>query len=287
MTSQNTLSVAYTVLADLFEFGVREEDKERLYALFGVTPTTDYEGAAHYRALGLAVPPHESVFADPDGVVGGVCSQRVVDTYARIGFAYDVTGAAPDHLSVQLRALASICEGPDSAQRVMVDGLLSWVPMLAYALRDYAPYGAAADMLVAVLLEHRSPLPADRFVIPPLAPAPVDLDDPSTRLRDIAVALCRPCVCGMWISRFDVTRLARAVEASHGFGERALMLENLLSSASDRSALPRLLDALREDVSGWRRHLTTVPDVYATAWRERLAWTEATLTTIDERASML
>lgn len=287
MTDPRTLGVAYTVLADLFEYGVRPDDAERLYALLGVAPSTESEGAAHYQALGLAVPPHEGVFADPEGVIGGVCAQRVVDTYARIGFSYDFTGAAPDHVSVQLRALASACLGAASAQRTMLDALLSWTPLFAYALRGHAPYDTAAAMLVAVMLEHRAELGADFFVVPPLPHAPIDLDDESTRLGDIATALCRPAVCGMWLSRFDITRLARKVQSSHGFGERALMLENLFASASDRSALPALLDALVEEVGGWRHQLASVPEVYAAPWLERLAWTSSALATIRERSSVL
>lgn len=268
-----THALAYTVLADLFEHGVAEDDVERMSALLGVPVT--FEAGAHYEALGLGVPPHASVFVDPEGVVGGAVSQRVVDTYARIGFAYDVTGPAPDHVAVQLRALARCPSG--ASQRVILDEhLLGWVPMLAYALRDFAPYGVAASTLVGVLLDHRSSLGEHRGG-PSMAAVELALDDPKTSLGDIAAFLCRPATSGMWLSRFDVTRLARGVSASHGFGERRLMLENLLRSAADRDALGALVDALAHEVEGWQTHLATLPDVYAAPWTARLAKTTALL----------
>ncbi|MEQ8276563.1 MAG: molecular chaperone TorD family protein [Deltaproteobacteria bacterium] len=275
MTTSSTYAVAYSVLADLFEHGVPADDEARMSALLGVA--VKHEPGAHYEALGLAVPPHESVFVDPEGVVGGEVSQRVVDTYARLGFAYDVTGPAPDHLAVQLRALASTCAGAASAQRVMLDvHLLGWVPLFAHALRGFAPYDIAASTLLGVLLEHRATLGPHRGGAP-VAEVSIDLEDRKTSLRDIAGHLCRPAACGLWISRFDVTRFARGVSSSHGFGERALMLENLMHSAADRDALPALLTALGAEVDELREHLSGVPDVYAAPWLGRLARTERTL----------
>lgn len=268
----------------------------------------DDAAADHQHVFGLSVPPFEGVYRDPEGQVGGECSDRLRDRYAALGFAHDPRGEGVEHLSTQLRALAFLsvaeadaCEDDATPQidavralaRDFLDAhLLLWLPSFAVAARAVgrALPTAIVDQIMDVVVSHRQGLdvpavPAD-FQLPG---APLDLDDPAVGIREIAAALAVPSRIGALLTRDDIARVGRSQRVPRGFGERRTTIHNLLNSAAGLGALGGVIDDLRTLLSERRyvldeRRFRTVPGLgdRVGAVRARLLATDEILARLSE-----
>lgn len=121
--------------------------------------------AEHHRLFGIEVPPYESVFVDPSGMLGAPASQRVAERLRRVGWrasGESGTGArvaSPDHIGLELLALGDLIEAGASAAAdgLVRDHLALWTPPLALALRDLRPpphplYAALGELTLDVVL---------------------------------------------------------------------------------------------------------------------------------------
>lgn len=262
-------SGAYLLLADLLADGPRPELLEGAAAspilaraLEGDDGLDDL-AADHQHVFGFCVPPLEGLFLDPDGSAGGLGAERVRETYASVGYRPDPTKEEPEHLATQLRALALLSgaeadalahDQPEMAaalrgqQRHLLDAhLLRWFPVLAAAVRRVgrAFPSALVTQLEELLRHHLAGFDGERAPRWTLA-EPLDLDDPSVSLRDIARYLTTPGRAGVFLGRHDIAQLGRAFRLPRGFGGRARMMHQLLTAAARFDALGELADALGE-----------------------------------------
>ncbi|NNL84211.1 MAG: hypothetical protein HKP27_01075, partial [Myxococcales bacterium] len=134
----------------------------------------------------------------------------------------------------------------ENGARDLIDRhLLSWLPVWVGAVERLGrawPTALAHQILDLVSL-HRSSFPAGSPRGISLEPLP-DLDASDTDLRTIAEALTTPVVAGIFLSRHDISTLARACRAPSGFGSRSDMLENTLRSAASYGTFAELAKAL-------------------------------------------
>lgn len=115
--------------------------------------------AEHHRLFGIEMPPYESVFVDPSGMLGAPASERVAARLERAGWRAPAGArvAAPDHVGLELLALADFVEtGADAAADGLVrDHLALWVPPMVLALPGLGAvgvYGALGELTMGVVL---------------------------------------------------------------------------------------------------------------------------------------
>jgi TorA maturation chaperone TorD len=303
---------AYALLAELVSRGPTEATLEPMRASESLARALDsYPGqsldeaaADHQFVFGLSVPPHEGAFLDPRGEVGGPLTDRLRDAYAELGVAHDPRGEGAEHLATQLRALgfasASQAKALDEGREADADELgarmrtfldrhlLRWLPSFAATVRggQRALPSAMVAQIVDVVLDHRSELgPAAELDLDfALEGEPLDLDDDSVGVREIAAALSVPSRVGLALSRDDIASVGRRHRVPRGFGERRTLIHNLLRSAVSLGALPATLEEIRHALASRRDALSALQaaDVPGLArltapWLERIEQTDTAL----------
>ena len=118
------------------------------------------------------------------------------------------------------------------------------------------------------------------------------LADERTGLKEIAEFLLTPIYSGIYLSRDDIGRLARQQGVPRGFGDRQLLLLNLLRSAAKYETLGQVIDGLEELAGRWEQayaEMMPSPGVGGPAamWRTRAAATVALLEQIRSRIEAL
>jgi len=211
------------------------------------------EAAAEHQALfGFNVFPYQSIFLDPEGLLGGEESARVQASYARGGFDVAITDASPDHLGYELAFLAFLCGAeadaleddlPEIAALMrqhqadfLAAHLLRWLAPFTVAVgrQGAAFYTALAELIQAVATDHAtaaiSALSIQSTFTLPAAPELLAVSE--TGLRDIADYLLSPPQSGIYLARVDIDRLGRRFDLPRGFGDRRQLLLNLLRAAA-------------------------------------------------------
>ncbi|MCX7853736.1 MAG: molecular chaperone TorD family protein [Caldilineales bacterium] len=264
----------------------------------------DEAAAAFYALLGMNVPPYQSLFLDDTGLLGGSECDRVRESYREMGFAVDEANEPADHLGHELLALSHLCLAEADAwedghmamvarirrleKTFLTDHLLRWLPTFVMAVRRQGPsfYAHLATLTLELALARWQPA----ATTPPSPPVPASsltprervarlLADPNIGLAEIAGFLLTPVYSGLYLSRDDIGRLARAVDVPTGFGERRQMLRTLLQGAAVFDCWQALLAALSavvdEFAAGYERFEGTPAAVLMAPWQERLAATRA------------
>lgn len=228
-------------------------------------------GADHHDVLGHQVPPFEGVFRGEDGALGGPASTAVRGRYLTLGFQALPDHTEPDHVGVELGALAFLCgaeadalrDGQRAAavhiaglqQAFLTDHLMAWLPALVVAVRRQGvTWGTRlVELALELATSHAEAGPANT------APAaPTLLDDARTGLKQVSRWLLVPSHVGSWMSPRDIDRIAGAVDLPRGFGSREKMLESLFFAAIDHDRLSQLTDVLLGELGRWRGDLATL-----------------------------
>lgn len=303
-------SRAYALFGRIFGQGLGEDVLPILAEIPDLAGPLDFDrfdadeaAAVHYHLFGLNVFPYESAFLDGEAKLGGEVSESVLRFYQQGGFVAARSSEGSDHLAIELQFLAFLSEAEgeaiqdglarvalrirDLARLFLDEHLLVWLPSLVQAIRQQGDrfYAVLADLTLDLASLHRDDLetvllasPA-RFHLPP-APAPI-IDD-QTSLKAIAGCLVAPALSGIFLSRDDITRLARGQKLPRGFGSRAQMLANLLHAAADYEQFDALLDDLQSLIGAWRQAYSDLQGTgagrAAAFWLERLAETERMIT---------
>lgn len=267
----------------------------------------DEAAADHQHLFGFNVFPYASVFLDPDGLLGGPVAEAVGLHFRTAGFDIDLNQEGADHVGHTLAFLGFLAAAeadawednrPDEAARMQAHArrfidahLLPWLPAFVEALqRQQVPfYPHLAGLTEALVLDHRALLGSTVEAVHALAPPPALLDDEKTGLKDIAAYLATPPWSGFFLSRDDIGRLGRAENLPRGFGDRRLMLGNLLRAAAEYDRIEPLLAHLLSLTEAARAHyhaLATsdlpIAKTVAAMWLERLDTTQQLIARIRE-----
>ncbi|HLA98241.1 MAG TPA: molecular chaperone TorD family protein [Anaerolineales bacterium] len=274
----------------------------------------------YQRLFGFNLPPYESVFIDPSAMLNAPASARVQQRYRQAGWK-PLTGwrfAAPDHLGLELHALAYARQQPDPSPGLLLltAHLALWAPVFLLTLKRLDPhpfYARLGDLTLALILETlpADPLPIDADPFPSLPPAPVYrgtyqpppgqpvpnaaelYTEPSLMgesLQQVLRRLLTPRQAGMFLTRQDLAAAGTALELPGGVGDREHMLMALFRLAAQYELLPELFAYL---VSLCQHSLSAYSDleraypawaVYAQAWRNRLEVTIQFLRQLDLQA---
>jgi TorA maturation chaperone TorD len=264
----------------------------------------DQLAADHSHLFGFNIFPYQSLFLDEASSLGGRVSEEVLEFYNRVGFSVLQGGECPDHIGLELAFLAFLSAGEADAwedgqmpvaqrnrrwqRRFHDEHLLRWLPGLSRAVRQQGErfYTALADLTLQLALEHRKdlandlPAPRQDFQLPPI---PDEIKNEMPSLNGVALILLTPAYSGLYLSRDDISRLARPLNIPCGVGARQQMLTYLVQAAADDDRLPCLLESLQALVGAWSSFYTACKEgepalaQISSVWLERLEGTRVLL----------
>jgi len=272
----------------------------------------DATAATHQHLFGFNIFPYESIFLDPSGLLGGLATDAVLNSYSQAGFTPSPDSASPDHIGNELDMMAHlagaeadaweddlpiVAENMQRLQREFLQShLLRWLfPFVVTVQRQDDPFFAAVAQLTFELVSDHAQELGQTGLQPkvtqdlsgldlPIAPAL--MDDDKTSLRDIAEFIVTPPYSGVYLGRDDVGRLAREIELPRGFGGRDQMLLNLIRTAVQYKTIPTLIDNLRAELGEWSGEYTAVfaqyPHIapFIAPWQTHCQQTDQLLTDI-------
>jgi TorA maturation chaperone TorD len=140
----------------------------------------------YQRLFGFNLPPYESVFVDPSGMLSSAATGWVQTLYRQAGWVPPIgaRAGAADHLGLELLAQADWLEGEYThlAHQLHARHLALWAPAFVLALRQLAPhpfYLALGNLTLDLLLETLPPdiVPRDVDPFPALPPPAYATDD--------------------------------------------------------------------------------------------------------------
>jgi TorA maturation chaperone TorD len=208
------------------------------------------------RLFTLNVFPYSSIFMDLEAYLNTETTARVEFAYEQAGFEPDPRLAigAPDHFGVELMFVAHLLEsGRELAANEFLSGeILSWAIVFLQAVAINAReefYKVAAQETGAWLMNEIT-----------LPPKPLHLDAVSAPLSDeddldaVVTRLLTPARSGIWLSKDDVSSIARDLALPISFGDRALMLKSLFRQAGEYGRTECLFLRLCEQTEQWVRY---------------------------------
>lgn len=225
---------------------------------------TEYE-----RVFLRGVALYESVFRSDDGQHGGATVRTVVECYERVGFTEHLDGrwriAGADHLGLQLRCLAQLCqeeaaawrEGtPDKAMAAvetertfLADHLAGWAPVAVRSAMDCAASGTYASLLSAV----------DEYLIEEfdrLRPAPdlggeIEIETLPSNLGPARLTrlLLAPAICGAWLSATTISDVARSIGAPWRPSDTRSALHHVIEDAQNSGQLHVILEPIADHLA--------------------------------------
>jgi len=288
-------SLALLSLGNLLSRGFQpEEDRwvNDVPMLARAVAHTEYDSsewaAETHRVFIREVHPFANVFLSSDAQLGGLRTQWVQEDLQRMGLSIEVYTDEPDHLGHLIIALGHLVGAEqdaveDEAAHAVVglralqakwidDHLTPWIHVVHRAVHQQEPalYGELLDLIIELVCTRRRRLPGPYapsrpFVLPPLI---ADLDQPQTDMRAIATQLTTPALSGWYLSRGWLSRTGAELDLPCGFGSRRLMMTNLLHTAIDHQAIPKLCSHLLRVADHWGEALDTAADRPCPGWRE-------------------
>ena len=300
-------SAAYELLSQVFLEGVSAEIHPWLDAIPTIErpAISDDEAAAnHQKLFRQNVFPHESMFLDTTGLLGGEITETVRAAYASQGYrAADLD----DHVGHELGMLAFLCAAEGDAweddrtdiaqqirsrQRVFLQThLLRWLPPLVAAIGRQPDrlYRELALLLWSMVGDHFADLQGADGVAWQLPEMPNLLGNDKTSLKDVANFVALPALSGVWIGAEELGLIGRKHDLPRGFGGRVQTMMNLFRSAIqfDRAAeyfgeLAGFCNACGEQYAELSAESPALTQ-FVTPWQTRVVETETLLRAMQER----
>lgn len=265
--------------------------------------------AAEYHRLFIReVHPFANVFLSSDASMGGLRTSWVSEDLQKMGLSIETANSEPDHLGHLIITLGHLVGAEQDAvedhvvhavpglralQAKWIDNHITpwlWIVTSAMKQQDPALYGEVLDLTAELVCALRCRLPNPysperQFVLPPTI---ADLDHPQTDIRQIATQLTTPALSGWYLSRGTLSLMGAQLDLPCGFGSRRLMMTNILHTAIDHKAIPKLCNHLLAVAADWRRALETAGrnpcpgwESVMAIWTHRLACTEDILNRLE------
>lgn len=217
------------------------------FPIFDLSLLPENKDALFQSIFGFELYPHESIFLDNSGLVGGSSTDALISQYSAHRFNWVET---PDHISNQLSFLAHIAD--DSQSYFLRNHLLRWLPPLVVALNQVKNpfYALVADLtwLLVTEVANSHSITLNDIVKSEALP---NLDNEETSLREIVDFLLLPSRCGIWLSGGLLGKLGRDLNLPRGFGGRKTTLMNLFRSATQYGQTNQLLQELHKTTTWW------------------------------------
>ena len=304
---EQALASAYRMLASLWLKEVTPAELPVLRAS-GLLPLGQdgseidlIELAAEYQRLfGFNLPPYESLFIDPSGMLDAPATARLQAAYRLAGWSPPpgARAAAGDHLGLVMLAYSSLDPGSPAAQRLLHEHLALWGPVACLSLQRIAPhplYRQVAELTLELLLESLAawPPPAGQDPFPTLPPPPVyrgslpedpfappedelsgETPLPGPGLGALVQRLLTARAAGMYLTRHDLGQIGLALQLPGVVGERRHLLRTLFLLAGQYELAPALVAELQRWLTAARQSYAALAaacpawQVYAEAWSQ-------------------
>lgn len=245
-------TLLYPFLARAF---LRPPDEEMLELASNLLSSSGLSANAeeHTWLFEFNVYPYASVYLDPSGMLNAPWSDFVAGVYGALELELSLEAglAAPDHLSAQLEALATLLERETSSDEMgaerarhaqktlLAEHLLPWLPTFSLAVNrlNTGLYGKLTALTLELAINHLEALIGASELSPFSFPAAENGLEEEMKAREALSTFIVPARSGMFLSREDVMRLGRSLDLPVRFAERAFMLEQLALAAADAERL--------------------------------------------------
>ncbi len=273
----------YRTLAALFQCGLSEgmvgplQAVDEIAAVLPHTINDDELAADHHALFDFNVFPYQSIFLDASGLLGGVETDRVLRCYQNAGLdaslGWVATADSPDHIAYELAFLSALIEQESWSQQsaksfdsrrfrglqaqFLRDHLLRWISPFVIALQtqEHPFYSALSKWTLRTVFAHAADLEDSVVDHVALVDSPDSelalLDSEETGLLQIASYLLIPLRSGIYLSKQDISNIARRLELPRGFGDRQEMFLNLLRAAVSYDRLAELISDVKNLVEVW------------------------------------
>ena len=237
-------------------------------------PDSTTDAQQHTWLFEFNVYPYASVYLDPTGMLNAPWSGFVAGVYGALDLDVSLEAglAAPDHISAQLEALATLLEREESAstsvvaaarhvqRTLLLEHLLPWLPTFHSAVQrlDEGLYAKLSALALEITIEHLETFIDDHKIIRFIFPEPDNEAAEGKRARDELTKFFLPARSGMFLSREDVMRLGRSLDLPVRFAERSFMLEQLALAAADAEMLDTFFLELKGEAE---RQLASLVDL--------------------------
>jgi TorA maturation chaperone TorD len=310
-------SRAYGLLSQLYLTGVTSQNLAQVRAVpelahkLARSFEADEAAADHQHLFGFNVHPYQSYFLDAAGLLGGPVTESLIQSYGRSGFQPELSAESADHIGFELGFLAYLCAAESEMLEIDVtrqiherqftflhEHLLRWIGPLSLAIGQQKQpfYSAVTDVTLDLLEDHVAGLvsydgrPVKEAIT--TAETPDLLANEETGLKQIADFLLTPVYSGIYLSRDDIGRLARRQAVPRGFGDRRVLLLNLLRSAANYDALGEIINDLGGLAGRWEAAYAEMAErpgmgVYMTSWQGRANGTVDMLAQMGSRVEAL
>jgi len=241
----------------------------------------------HTRAFIDQCHPYASVYAGPEGAIGGEAMARIGDFQRTIGAQ---PCPEPDHLTVLMGCYARLCEiaGEDTRarhpRRVMLwEHLLSWLPpyLLGVCRSAPEPYAQWGRLMLEVFQAEAQASGEPESLPLHLSAAPPFEDEAGFMSRDaFLAALLTPVRSGLVITQHDLSLAAQLLNVSPGFGGRRFLLQTLIGQKTG-PALRWLACEARRQADAYAHEMATPLGDVAGFWRRRALATADALNSME------
>lgn len=252
---------------------------------------------AYEYLFGRNVYPYESLYRDEELMLNTAAADRVAAFYTACGYEPDPNVGAPDHLGLELTALARLIATEAAAQAhgdaalrgwarrqaaaLVRQHLAGWAPIWARAVQRIPAhpfYQTLASLVVELIgseLERLAGEPVAMQEYIPLQPATPH--DEETDLNALIRYLITPVKAGFFLSRADCSALARQLGFAIPISDRFNMARTLFETAGQFEQVKALITALQDIMSNEEQELRRLIDAQAVwepalrPWLARLA----------------
>ncbi|MGE5264193.1 MAG: molecular chaperone [Acidobacteriota bacterium] len=261
MSHPNEYDIARAATYRFFaRFFLSEPDAAWLEALTNAEPFSRFSSSNPHelrieftRLFTLNVFPYPSVFLDSEAFLNTETTAHVQAAYEQAEFQPPpgLAVGAPDHYGLELMFVAHLLEtGREPLANVFLsEEILPWAVVFLHAVEKNARedyYRVAAQEVRAWLMND--------LASPPIMPRSDSLSSVLTDeddLDSIVTRLVTPAQSGIFLSKDDISSLARELELPVSFGDRGLALRSLFQAAGEYEHVEDLLQALSELTETW------------------------------------
>ena len=204
----------------------------------------------------MSVYPYASVFLDDAAMLNGESTAYVERFYERIGFELhrEWMVGAPDALGAELECMAWLVEQRDDkkALEFLSEYVLPWVPVCCLAVER----NTHLEFYRTLARVTRNRIMAEGEGLGRLSNYVENRAEPEAEDKDlhwVVDRLTAPRRSGVFLSKTDLSDIGRVVQVPTGFGDRGVMLANLLRGAGVQERVPETLDALQDTIRQWMK----------------------------------
>lgn len=218
--------------------------------------TNDEIASEHYSIFGMSVFPYGHYYLSEARNFAGDFEEDLIFFYSKNHFAYQKCsyGMGPTHLGTLFKFLGFTLEKKlhHTRRDFIAKHLLNW----------YSVFSSAINETNSTVFKHVIQLAQDKFIQDWLdlnGPDHLDeielkldifdihkdlLENERAGLSDIGNYLITPAYCGVFLSKATILNIASTIEIPIGFGDRSLIINDLLREASNYDVLAKLTKIL-------------------------------------------